>query len=95
MRSTCRRHSVAVVVAVLAWAVVIVGAFWLQPDIHSEWRLPLVVALAVALNATNLAAMPYMLRGFVKDQTLAYVAGYFHREADEPVEEPRRLEVVR
>jgi hypothetical protein len=95
MRSTCRRHSVAVVVAVLAWAVVIVGAFWVQPEANSTWRLPLVVVLAVAMNATNLAAMPYMLRGFVKDQTLAYVAGYLHREADEVTEDRPRLEVVR
>jgi hypothetical protein len=53
------------------------------------------VVLAVAMNATILAGMPYMLRGFVKDQTLAYVAGYMHREADEKVEERPRLEVVR
>jgi hypothetical protein len=95
MRSTCRRHSVAVVVAALAWTVVVVGAFWVQPDAHSMWRLPWTVVLAVAMNATILAGMPYMLRGFVKDQTLAYVAGYMHREVDEPVEERPRLEVVR
>jgi hypothetical protein len=95
MRSSCRRHFVAVIVAVVAWAVVVGTAFLIPPDAHSAMRLQWTVVLAVAMNATVLAGLPYMLRGFIRDQTLAYVAGYMHREADEPQEQPRRLEVVR
>jgi hypothetical protein len=94
MRSSCRRHSVAVVLAVVLWLAVVLVAFVVPPDPHSYMRLQWTVMLGAAMTASVLAGVPYMLRGFVKDQTLAYVAGYMHREAD-TVEERPRLEVVR
>jgi hypothetical protein len=95
MRSSCRRHQFVTAAAVLMWVVVGVFAFGIQPAADDYLRLPFVVFLCAAMSTSVLAGLPWMLRGFVRDQTLAYVAGYMHREADEPQEEERRLTVVR
>lgn len=82
MNTRCRAHTIVSVVAALAW--VAVAAMLVEPPEPGDWlRLPFFALLTVASCASGLALFPLVMRGFVKDVVLAYVAGYYHREADE------------
>lgn len=89
----CRRQVVVSVVAFVAWA----SVAWMcafPPGPTDELRLPYFAVLGLAIGATSLAALPWLMAGFIEGQVLAYVAGYMHREADEQAERPA-LSVVR
>ena len=51
------------------------------------------VALFVASGSGWLVTMPWLLRGFIQTQVLAYLTGYMHQREDEP--ERPALSVVR
>jgi hypothetical protein len=95
MHSTCRRHIAVSFAAAALWALVAFVGVVVQPSPTSAMRLPFFALLQVATSATGLATLPWLMRGFVRDQTLAYVAGYLHRESDEPAEDARHLRAVR
>lgn len=69
-------------VAALAWLIV-VGMCMQPPGPDDMARLPFFAVLGLAVGASSLAVFPWMMVGFVRDQTLAYVAGYMHAQADE------------
>ena len=51
------------------------------------------MALFVASGSGWLVTMPWLLRGFIQTQVLAYLTGYLHQREDEP--ERPALSVVR
>ena len=94
MRSQCRQQAILSTVAVVAWSVVL-GLLGYQPDPTSPWRMVFFAALQVAGIATAVGVLPWMMRGYIQGQVLAYVAGYMAQREDDEPEEPRRLRSVR
>lgn len=88
MRTRCRRQLAVLVIAVLAWLVVL-ALIVLEPAPENVLRLPFFAVLGVAVSASGLAALPWLLAGIIQDKVLLYVAGYFHGEADERRREGR------
>lgn len=82
-------------VSLTSWAVALILMLVVQPDSGTVQSRLFFVALGVALCAGTLATLPWMMHGFIRDQVLAYVAGYMHREADDPAEDRPALTVVR
>lgn len=87
VRSSSARQVIVSLLAAAAWLVVL----WMclnPPGPDESMRLPFFAVLGLAVGASSLAAFPWMMVGYVRDQTLAYVAGYMHREADEEPSRP-------
>lgn len=93
MRPRCFAHALVTGIAIAAW-VIAVGLMCAPPGPNDSMRLPFFAFLGVAVSASSLAAFPWVMRGFVKDVVLAYVAGYHQRASEEEAQRPR-LEVVR
>ena len=94
MRSQCRQQAILSTVAVVAWSVVL-GLLGYQPDPTSPWRMVFFAALQVAGLTTAVAVLPWMMRGYIQGQVLAYVAGYMAQREDDETGDRPALTVVR
>ena len=93
MRPRCFAHAVVTDVSLAAW-VITVYLMLVPPGPNEPLRLPFFAALGVAVSFGSLALFPWVMKGFVKDVVLAYVAGYHQRASEEEQQRPA-LTVVR
>lgn len=94
MPKRCRQSKILAGVSLASWTVALFIMVAPRPAAGDLLERVFFAALGIALCTGTLVTLPWMMREYVQDQVLAYVAGFMHSQADEQDARPP-LSVVR